>query len=295
MLETCGISSLTHYGGSGDRYGSLPIDFRVVVGENKDNSICNFTSLVPKKPLGMGRLKRTLRREEIRENLARIGMEGMIIRGLRLEMILLQLQTLLGENTRDCRVVHRNVNPINARNPPDRACYEFGSTDHVKGACPRLNQARRLRGNNQNQVLTVNGVQDHGNNGIKPNDLGFIYEIEIASRLLVETDKVINGCKLETEGHVFDINLIPFGSRSFDMIIGMDWLSNHKAEIICHEKVFRIPLPDRKVLKLIGERPKEKMRHLKSAKTKEQKQEEIVVVSDYPEVLSDDLLGLPPI
>nr|GEV66025.1 putative reverse transcriptase, RNA-dependent DNA polymerase [Tanacetum cinerariifolium] len=32
MLETCGISSLAHYGGSGDGYGSLPTDFGVVVG-----------------------------------------------------------------------------------------------------------------------------------------------------------------------------------------------------------------------------------------------------------------------
>nr|GFB89000.1 hypothetical protein [Tanacetum cinerariifolium] len=31
MLETCGISSLALYGGSGDGYGSLPIDFGVVV------------------------------------------------------------------------------------------------------------------------------------------------------------------------------------------------------------------------------------------------------------------------
>ncbi|GJX26717.1 putative reverse transcriptase domain-containing protein [Tanacetum coccineum] len=67
-----------------------------------------------------------------RENLARIGMEGTIIRGLGLEMLLLQLQTLLGENTRDCRVVPRNVNPINARNPTARACYKCGSTDHIK-------------------------------------------------------------------------------------------------------------------------------------------------------------------
>nr|GEV69504.1 exosome complex exonuclease RRP44 homolog A [Tanacetum cinerariifolium] len=33
MLETCGISGLAHYGGSGDGYGSLPTDFRVVVGK----------------------------------------------------------------------------------------------------------------------------------------------------------------------------------------------------------------------------------------------------------------------
>ncbi|GJY43988.1 putative reverse transcriptase domain-containing protein [Tanacetum coccineum] len=111
---------------------------------------------------------------------------------------------------------------------------------------------------------------------------------------LVEIDKAIRGCKLEIEGHVFDINLIPLGSGSFDVIIGMDWLSNHKAEIICHKKVVRIPLPDGKVLRVIGERPDEKVRHLVSAKAKEQKQEEIVVVRDYPEVFPNDLSGFTP-
>ncbi|GJX63489.1 putative reverse transcriptase domain-containing protein [Tanacetum coccineum] len=83
-----------------------------------------------------------------------------------------------------------------------------------------------------------------------------------ANGQLVEIDKAIKGCKLEIEGHVFYINLIPFGSRSFDVIIGMDWLSNYKAEIIYHEKVVRIPLPDDKVLRVIGEIPDEKVRHL---------------------------------
>nr|GFD40547.1 hypothetical protein [Tanacetum cinerariifolium] len=102
----------------------------------------------------------------------------------------------------------------------------------------------------------------------EPSDLRFTYEIEIASGQLVETDKVIKGCKLEIDGHAFDINLILFGSKSFDVIIGMDWLSNHKAKIIYHEKVVRIPQLDGKVLRVLGERPEEKARHL-SAKTKE--------------------------
>ncbi|GKA07689.1 putative reverse transcriptase domain-containing protein [Tanacetum coccineum] len=58
--------------------------------------------------------------------------------------------------------------------------------------------------------------------GLDPSDLGFRYEIEIASRHLVKIYKVIKGCKLEIEGHVFDIDLIPFGHRSFDVIIGTD-------------------------------------------------------------------------
>nr|GEV24862.1 hypothetical protein [Tanacetum cinerariifolium] len=134
-------------------------------------------------------------------------------------------------------VVPRNVNPINAINPTTRGCYECGSIDHGHG-----NQENQARG--RAFMLGTEEARHDLNivTGIKPNDLGFSYEIEIASGQLVEIDKVIKGCKLEIEGHMFDINLIPFGSRNFDMNIGIDWLSNHKAEIICHEKVVRIPL-----------------------------------------------------
>ncbi|GKB35107.1 putative reverse transcriptase domain-containing protein, partial [Tanacetum coccineum] len=228
----------------------------------------------------------------------------------------------LGYFAKDCRVAPRNVNPVNARNPVARTCYECGSTDHIKSTCPRLNQAR---GNHQNQVVAVNGGQGRGNQGnqargrafmlgaeearqdpnimtgtftlndhyattlfdsgtdysfvsttfiplldIEPSELGFSYEIKIASGQLVEIDKVIKGCKLEIEGHVFDINLIPFG-------------------------IVRIPLLDGKVLRVLGEKPEENMRQLMSAKANEKKQEEIVVVKDFPEVFPDDLSRLPPV
>ncbi|GJT92158.1 putative reverse transcriptase domain-containing protein [Tanacetum coccineum] len=75
----------------------------------------------------------------------------------------------------------------------------------------------------------------------------------------------------------------------------MDWLSGHKAEIIYHEKVVRIPLLDGKVLRVLGEKPEEKVRQLMSVRTKEQKQEEIIVVKDFPEVFPNDLSGLPPV
>nr|GEY94824.1 putative reverse transcriptase domain-containing protein [Tanacetum cinerariifolium] len=130
---------------------------------------------------------------------------------------------------------------------------------------------------------------------LEPSELGFKYEIEIASEQLVKIDKVIKGCKLEIKGHVFDIDLIPFGHGSFDVIIDIDWLSNHKAKIICHEKVVRIQLSDSKVLRVLGETPKEKTRLLMSAKASDKKQEKIVMVIDFPEVFLNDLSGLPPI
>nr|GEZ85861.1 putative reverse transcriptase domain-containing protein [Tanacetum cinerariifolium] len=60
--------------------------------------------------------------------------------------------------------------------------------------------------------------------------------------------------------------------------LGMYWLSNHKAKIFCHENVVRIPLLDGKVLRVLEEKPNEKMRQLKSAKVKDKKQMEIVVL-----------------
>ncbi|GJV79358.1 hypothetical protein Tco_1515228 [Tanacetum coccineum] len=124
------------------------------------------------------------------------------------------------------KVVHRNVKPVNVRNlsPARGECYECRSTDHLKLGCPRLNKAQGPGGNRPNQVVVNNGGRGRGNQGNQarePSELGFRYEIEIASGQLVEIDKVIKGCKLEIEGHVFDIDLIPFGHGSFDGVYSM--------------------------------------------------------------------------
>nr|GEZ18098.1 hypothetical protein [Tanacetum cinerariifolium]GEZ33883.1 hypothetical protein [Tanacetum cinerariifolium] len=81
---------------------------------------------------------------------------------------------------------------------------------------------------------------------IEPNNFGFSYEIKIASSQLVEINEIIRGCKLKIKGCIFDIDLISFEYSSFNMIVGMDWLSRHKAESFCYEKIVRIPLPNEK-------------------------------------------------
>ncbi|GJX02780.1 putative reverse transcriptase domain-containing protein [Tanacetum coccineum] len=117
------------------------------------------------------------------------------------------------------------------------------------------------RGNRSNQVVANNEGQGHRNNGNQVHRRVFMLGVEEARQ---------------------DLNIMT----------GMDWLSNHKAEIICHEKVVRIPLQDCQVLGVIGERPEEKMRHLMSAKAKEQKQEEIIVVRDFLKELLGQLKEL---
>nr|GFD23745.1 reverse transcriptase domain-containing protein [Tanacetum cinerariifolium] len=66
---------------------------------------------------------------------------------------------------KDCRGLPRNMNPVNARNPTIRACYECRSTDHVRLACPRLNRAQGLEEDRPNQVAANNEGQGHGNQG----------------------------------------------------------------------------------------------------------------------------------
>ncbi|GKF63477.1 putative reverse transcriptase domain-containing protein, partial [Tanacetum coccineum] len=70
-----------------------------------------------------------------------------------------------GHLAKNCRGVPRNVNLVNARNPTIRACYECGSTDHVRSACPRLNRAQGPEENRPNQVAANNGGQGRGNQG----------------------------------------------------------------------------------------------------------------------------------
>ncbi|GJU87885.1 putative reverse transcriptase domain-containing protein [Tanacetum coccineum] len=76
---------------------------------------------------------------------------------------------------------------------------------------------------------------------IIPNTLDVSYAVELADKRVSETNTVLRGCTLGLLGHQFNINLMPVELGSFDVIIGMDWLANHHAVIVCDEKIVRIP------------------------------------------------------
>nr|GEW56214.1 hypothetical protein [Tanacetum cinerariifolium] len=201
-----------------------------------------------------------------------------------------------GHLAKDCRGVPRNVNPVNARNPTVRAYYECGSTDRG-----RRNQENQARGRafmlgaeearqDSNFVTCTFTLNDHFATTLFDSGADYSFVSTTFISLLG-----IKPRELEIEGYVFDIDLIPIGHGSFDVIIGMDWFSNHKAAIICQEKVVRIPLPDGNVLRVLGERPEKKARLLTTAKASDKKQEEIIVVRDFLKVFPDDLSGLSPL
>ncbi|GJT46174.1 reverse transcriptase domain-containing protein [Tanacetum coccineum] len=64
----------------------------------------------------------------------------------------------------------------------------------------------------------------------------------MANENLVSTNTVIHGATLTLLNQPFEIDLMPIKLGSFDVVIGMDWLSKYHARIICDEKVIHIPI-----------------------------------------------------
>ncbi|GJY01195.1 putative reverse transcriptase domain-containing protein [Tanacetum coccineum] len=81
----------------------------------------------------------------------------------------------------------------------------------------------------------------------------------------------------------------PAENNSFDVVIGMDWLSKYHARIICDEKVVHIPI-DGEILIIRGDRTQ-----VMKKKPDEKRLDDIPVIKEFPEVFPEDLPGLPPI
>ncbi|GJW69349.1 putative reverse transcriptase domain-containing protein [Tanacetum coccineum] len=89
-------------------------------------------------------------------------------------------------------------------------------------------------------------------------------------------------------------SLIPLSRGSFDVIVGMDWLSKRKFVIVCYEKVVRIPLEGDEILRVHGERTLRATKALMNAKVDEPRISDIPMARDITDVFSEDLLGIPP-
>ncbi|GJV33415.1 putative reverse transcriptase domain-containing protein [Tanacetum coccineum] len=129
---------------------------------------------------------------------------------------------------------------------------------------------------------------------VKPGIVNPGYVIEVADGKKVEVDRVIHDYKLELGDSLVIIDLISLGHGSFDVIVGMDWLSKNKAVIVCHEKVVEIPLEGGGILRVHGERTLGVAKALMNVKVDEPNLSDIPVVRDFVDVFLEDLLGLPP-
>ncbi|GJX12548.1 putative reverse transcriptase domain-containing protein [Tanacetum coccineum] len=172
-----------------------------------------------------------------------------------------------GHFARDCRAPVKQVAPISTvrMGNNQRVCYECGSSKHLRNTYPKLNRAPRQ---DLNVVTGTFSLNDHFATvlfdseadfsfistkfvpllNVKPSIVSPGYVIEVANGKKEEIDRIICNCKLELVNSLFTIDLISLGHGSFDVIVGMDWLSKNKAEIVCYEKMVRIPLEGGEIL-----------------------------------------------
>ncbi|GJV92076.1 putative reverse transcriptase domain-containing protein [Tanacetum coccineum] len=156
---------------------------------------------------------------------------------------------------------------------------------------------------------------------ITPTILDHYYDVELADGKIIGINTIIRGCKLNFLNHPFNINLMPVELGSFDVIIGMDWLSKYHVVIDCAEKIVRIPWGNETLL-IHGDGSNQgnetrlniisctktqkfllKGHHIFLAhvitketedKSKEKGLEDVPIIQDFPEVFPEDLSGLPP-
>ncbi|GJT96556.1 putative reverse transcriptase domain-containing protein [Tanacetum coccineum] len=119
---------------------------------------------------------------------------------------------------------------------------------------------------------------------IPPITIDTFYNIEMADKNLVSTNTVIQGATLTLLNQPFKIDLMSIKLGSFDVVIGMDWLSKYHARIICDEKVIHIPINSETLIIRIMEK-----------KSDDKRLENIPIVREFLEVFLEDLPGLPPV
>nr|GEU55914.1 putative reverse transcriptase domain-containing protein [Tanacetum cinerariifolium] len=180
-----------------------------------------------------------------------------------------QVYNKIGHLTKNCK----NNGPATRSNlqPVSVICHACGEKGHYQSQCSKtnINANRRtylLRDKNAHQdpnVVTGMFLLNHRpartlfDSGadrsfvsisfasmlnISSITLDTTYNIEMADGNLISTSTIIQGYTLTLLNQPFEINLMPIKLSSFDVVIGMDWLSKYHAKIVCDEKVVHIPI-----------------------------------------------------
>ncbi|GJV36651.1 putative reverse transcriptase domain-containing protein [Tanacetum coccineum] len=191
------------------------------------------------------------------------------------------------------------------------SCYECGERGH-KSMCMDQReydrQGRDVRADKSFVDVRLSHLLD-----IKPAKLNTSYEVELADGKVVCTNTVLKGCTLNLLNHLFDIDLMPIELGTFDVIIGMDWLVERDAVIVCGKKEVHVPYKN-KTLVVKGDSGASRLKVISCIKARKyiergsqlflaqvtekepsKKQlQDVPVIRNFPEVFPDDLPGLPP-
>ncbi|GJW30607.1 putative reverse transcriptase domain-containing protein [Tanacetum coccineum] len=156
---------------------------------------------------------------------------------------------------------------------------------------------------------------------IIPTTLDYGYDVELADSRIIWVNTLIWGYTLNFLNHPFNIDLMPIEMGSFDVIIGMDWLSKYHVVIFCNEKIVRIPFGN-EVLIVRGDGSSNEhgsqlniilciktqkyllkgchvfLAHVTAKKaedkSEEKRLEDVPIVRDFPEVFPEDLPARAP-
>ncbi|GJS16141.1 putative reverse transcriptase domain-containing protein [Tanacetum coccineum] len=198
----------------------------------------------------------------------------------------------VGHMARDCKTTIAAQTPrAPVANQRVATCFGCGGHGHYKSDCPKLknqnrgnnaanNDARRRDyalgggdGNPDSNVVTGTFLLNNcyayilfGSGAdrsfvsttfstlidITPTALDVSYTVELADGKIVGSYAIIRGYTLNLLDHPFNINLMPVKLSSFDVIIGMDWLSKYHVVIVCDEKIVRISY-DNEILTIRGD------------------------------------------
>ncbi|KAD2393350.1 hypothetical protein E3N88_40327 [Mikania micrantha] len=89
---------------------------------------------------------------------------------------------------------------------------------------------------------------------ITPTPLDYKYTVELADGKMIEKQHIYKGCVLTLADHELEIDLMPVTLKSFDVVVGMEWLSANHVEIVCNEKRVRVTLQSEEQISIQGER-----------------------------------------
>nr|GEX46717.1 reverse transcriptase domain-containing protein [Tanacetum cinerariifolium] len=161
----------------------------------------------------------------------------------------------IGHLTKNCR----NKGPATGSNlqPVSVICHACEEKGHYQSQCSKTNinaNGRTYLPRDKNAHQDPNVVTGADRSfisisfasmlNISSSTLDTTYNIKMADGNLISTNTVIQGCILTLLNQPFEINLMPIKLDSFDVVIGMDWLSKYHAKIICDEKFVHIPIED---------------------------------------------------
>ncbi|GJZ79587.1 putative reverse transcriptase domain-containing protein [Tanacetum coccineum] len=238
-----------------------------------------------------------------------------------------------GHSARDCRswlAATNNNQRAQGENQRVLTCFECGDQARNAGKNPDANVVTGtfLLNNCYASILFDTGADKSFVStafssliDIVTSTLDHDYDVKLADGKIIGVNTIIRGCTLNFLNHPFNIDLMPIELGSFDVIIGMDWLSMYHVMIVCTEKIIRIPWENETLivhgdgshnghgsrLNIISCTKTQKyllkgchvfLAHVTTKKTEdkpeEKRLEEVPIVRDFPKVFPEDLSARVP-